>query len=282
MKTICILASLLVLLTFSTTFGASTVFFKDGTKETGNSVWLEGGMVFLSKASEIYEFSADEVLMEETMKHNHIGKYAEKASAGQHDMQKTKPANIAGKIAPISTSKISSHDESRLSSQNVLKDENLLMSVPNGYKIGFGKRQGNMQITEMVQHGEDVQSWTHMVTLQTFHGGVPQRTPIKFSKASEDSWKKVCRNAESHIISKGSENGYPFALWLQTCPLNPVTQKPEITMFKAIQGNDSFYVVQKAWKNEPGKDEIVNWTKYMKRVLVCDSRIKERACPSVK
>ncbi len=57
-------------------FGA-TVFFKDGTKETGNSVWIEGNSVFLSKAKESYEFSADEVLMDETKKINKIGAFAD-------------------------------------------------------------------------------------------------------------------------------------------------------------------------------------------------------------
>lgn len=84
MKAISVLASLLVLLSFGTTFGASAVFFKDGTKEAGSSVWLEGGKVYLSKAKELYEFSADEVRMEETLKHNRIGKYADKSSVGRH------------------------------------------------------------------------------------------------------------------------------------------------------------------------------------------------------
>lgn len=57
-------------------FGA-TVFFKDGTKESGNSVWIEGNSVFLSKAKENYEFSVDEVSMDETQKFNKIGKFAD-------------------------------------------------------------------------------------------------------------------------------------------------------------------------------------------------------------
>ena len=65
-------------------------------------------------------------------------------------------------------------------------------------------------------------------------------------------------------------------------PSNPKTKQPEYTYFKAIQGNDSLYVLQKVFKYEPSRDEIVKWTLYLKNVSVCDSRIAERACPATK
>jgi len=64
------------------------------------------------------------------------------------------------------------------------------------------------------------------------------------------------------------------------CPLNKDSGKPEITWFKAIQGQDSFYVVQKAFKFDPSQGQIVQWTLYLKKVAVCDTRVKERACPA--
>ena len=66
---------------------------------------------------------------------------------------------------------------------------------------------------------------------------------------------------------------------MQVCPLNQATGKPEITWFKAIQGNDSFYVVQKAFKFMPTNEQVVAWTQYLKSVQVCDTRIKGRECP---
>ncbi len=61
-------------------FGAPTVFFKDGSKEVGNSIWIEGNTVYLSKSKDVFEFSADEVLLEETQKFNRIGTFANVAS----------------------------------------------------------------------------------------------------------------------------------------------------------------------------------------------------------
>lgn len=161
-------------------------------------------------------------------------------------------------------------------------EERLLQTVPDGYGVAFQQRKGNMLMIEMVPHGQSVESWTEMVTTQVFAGGIPQRTPTAFYRASGDAWKKVCQNAEDKLLQQGTENGYPFAFWLQACPNNPVTKQQEFTFFKAIQGNDSFFLVQKAWKRMPDKEEVVEWSQYMKQIKVCDSRITGRACPTVK
>jgi hypothetical protein len=58
-------------------FAAATVFFKDGSKEVGNSAWIEGNSIYLNKSNEVYEYSPNELNMEETLRYNRIGKYAD-------------------------------------------------------------------------------------------------------------------------------------------------------------------------------------------------------------
>jgi Uncharacterized protein conserved in bacteria (DUF2059) len=61
-------------------FGAPTVFFKDGGKETGTSVWTREDKVYLSKEKVVYEYLADEVLLEQTQKFNRIDGFATPAT----------------------------------------------------------------------------------------------------------------------------------------------------------------------------------------------------------
>jgi hypothetical protein len=63
--------------------------------------------------------------------------------------------------------------------------------------------------------------------------------------------------------------------------LNQATGKPEKTWFKAIKGNDSFYVVQKAFKFDPSKEQIAQWMQYFRSVAVCDTRLADRPCPKL-
>lgn len=168
-----------------------------------------------------------------------------------------------------------------MASWGALENENLLFSLPQNYKIGFQKKEGNMIMTELIPQKESINEWTEMVTAQIFLG-LKTLSLVEFRSRMQTLWEKSCQGAQFAPVTQGEENGYSFMIWIQTCPLNKATGKPENTWFKAIQGNDSFYVVQKAFKYNPTKEEVIDWMNYFKSVKVCDSRLPERACAPVK
>lgn len=159
-----------------------------------------------------------------------------------------------------------------------LENENLLAEVPSGFKIDYQAEQNGVVINEMVPEGESVNDWTTLVTVQIFMG-MTNTAPEQYQENMTQSWFNACENSESYPVADGEENGYNFMLWQLYCPLNPSTQKVEYAYLKAIQGNDSFYLVQVAFRHEPSSDEITQWMQYLKQVQVCDSRIPEQACP---
>ena len=156
--------------------------------------------------------------------------------------------------------------------------ENLLVEVPPGFKIDYQATQNNMIIHEYVPQTETVENWTTLVTVQIFLGLI-NTTPEQYQETLTQSWIDACADSESYPVANGDENGYNFVLWQLYCPLNPVTQKVEYAYLKAIQGNDSFYLVQVAFRFEPTEADVTQWMQYLKTVEVCDSRIPERACP---
>lgn len=158
-----------------------------------------------------------------------------------------------------------------------LKDENLLHGLPTGYKVDFQERKGNMLMTEMVPQAESVKNWTEMLTSQIFLG-LKTATPEGFQAFMQKTWAASCKGAEFANVASGNENGYPFAVWIQGCPLNPATGKPETTWIKAIQGNDSFYVVQRAYKFSPSKEQVTAAMLHLRDVKVCDTRLPDRPC----
>jgi hypothetical protein len=161
-----------------------------------------------------------------------------------------------------------------------LDNEYLVQPYPAGYVVGYQNRQGKVEITEYVPQGETVNNWTEMVTTQVMLGqGYIE--PETFLKMLQASWTQACPGSEVTPIRKGEENGYNFALWMFICPTNPDTAKPEYTWMKAIQGRDSFYLVHKAFKFSPKKEELVPWVEYLRSVTVCDGRVEGRACLNV-
>jgi len=117
-----------------------------------------------------------------------------------------------------------------------------------------------------------------MVTVQVFHG--LKQAPEQFRDRIAALWAKSCAGAESAPILSAVESGYPVTMWVASCPLNTQSGKPELTFMKAIAGKDSFYVVQKAFKFAPSKEQTTTWTQYLKKVSVCDTRAPDRACPA--
>ena len=158
-----------------------------------------------------------------------------------------------------------------------LVNENLLTGAPAGYHVGFRNKTDDGLITEWVPAGETVENWTEMVTVQVFYH--LRVSPEAFMSNLETRWVRSCPGAgPAEPIADAVENGYPTLAWLLSCPQNPASGKIEITWFKAVQGNDSFYLVQKAFRFAPSKEQIGRWVRYLKAVRVCDSRLADRAC----
>src|SRR5579872_6676108 len=108
-----------------------------------------------------------------------------------------------------------------------LVNENLLVAVPDGYKIDFRDKKNGMLINEMVPVAESVRDWTEMVTVQIFYN--LKATPEGFRARGEKFWAGACPGSQFNTVAKATENGYSVLIWLQTCLLNKATGKPEIT-----------------------------------------------------
>ena len=69
--------------------------------------------------------------------------------------------------------------------------------------------------------------------------------------------------------------------WALRCPKNAKTGKPEFTWMKAIQGKDSLYLVQKAYKFAPSTEQVASWARFFDDIRVCDTRVPAQACKAV-
>ena len=161
------------------------------------------------------------------------------------------------------------------------KGENLLQSTPRDYKLAASGRNGNVLTDEMIPESEHIDRWTEMLTTQIYMGGIDVSQPESFYQRVDAAWRKACPSSSGELIKTGTENGYPFAFWMQACAENPGSGKPDYTWFKAIQGNDSFYLIQKSWRYAPSPEEIKRWTRYLGSIAVCDSRLPERSCAAL-
>jgi hypothetical protein len=158
-----------------------------------------------------------------------------------------------------------------------LKNENILVSPPEGYRIGFEERKDNERITRMIPSSETMENWTEMLTIQVFRGknGV---APETFEANAARLWAEKCLRAEKFHIADGIENGYAFRFWMLSCSSNKDSGGPEVAWFKAIQGNDAVYVARRTARFTPNRDQTIAWIRHMKNIRVCDTRLPARPC----
>ena len=158
-----------------------------------------------------------------------------------------------------------------------LKDENLLVGMPQGFKVGFNESRNGMNMQERVPANETVQNWTEMVTVQVFLNR-SDLDPAQFLAMMEKRWAGACKGSTATPVATGRTGGYASATTLLRCPLLASSGKPETTMMKAIKGNDSFYVVQRAVRGVPTPAQLERTKQYLDGVSVCDSRRPANPC----
>lgn len=159
-----------------------------------------------------------------------------------------------------------------------LQGENLLQPLPTGFRIANEQSEGRASLTEMVPANETVDQWTRMVTTQVYRGLSDASFFAKYQAQMKDRWSKACDVADTQPFSDSNENGYATHVWLQVCAFKDKQKKPEVTLFKFIQGRDATYVVQMAFHFQPAKAQLAASMTYLSKVTVCDTRRADSPC----
>ena len=161
--------------------------------------------------------------------------------------------------------------------QTGLQDENFITPLPQGFKIGLSTSRPGLTFQEFVPAGETVQNWSEMVTIQILLGQ-KSRPSAPFLQNMSAIWARACPNMSHGPLVGGLVNGYPSATLLLTCSHDPITGKPETTLFRTVSGADSFYVAQYAFGHMAAPAEIEKANAYMQTVVACDTRTPTHPC----
>ncbi len=159
--------------------------------------------------------------------------------------------------------------------------ENLLVTMPSGFKVGYQDARNGVRIQELIPAGETVQNWSEMVTVQVFQNRT-DLDPRKMLERIRQQWLQACRGSAPATVVDGQTNGYTVATMLLRCPMNGETGKPETTSFRAIKGRDSFYMVQRAVRFVPDQSQLERMNSYLATVSVCDTRKPQHPCPDLR
>ena len=138
-------------------------------------------------------------------------------------------------------------------------------------------------------------TWTQKLSYEVMSGtGLPD--PIEYAHGISEQQAEYCKEFTANTVFAGFENGYPTMVHLLNCGRNERTQKPIVTMVKAIKGNEHLYVITRIWRLEapPAQltdnaeetdpvsmmplEELAGWSQVLRAVTLCNAALDAHPC----
>ncbi|QNK02880.1 hypothetical protein [Dyella telluris] len=157
--------------------------------------------------------------------------------------------------------------------------ERLIQAVPPHFRIVGRDNTKAAGLVQLVPDDQTGAHWTEMLTTQIFYN--PKATSFMAYRGElEREWQGSCDKTGVDYAMDGEQNGYPINVWVQSCRFRSTSSKPNIALIKMITGRDSVYVIQVNFRYVPDQAKVAQWSSYLDKVTVCDSRMKGRECPA--
>jgi len=164
--------------------------------------------------------------------------------------------------------------------------ERLIAQPPSGWIRTYQLNQEGERISEFSPADEDKNKWVNKISFESSLA-LQHADPIELLLKDAEEYKKRCNFVQHFNLFSGYENSYPTSLRLIMCGKSKQLDTGEVSMIKAIQGDEHFYVVKltrKVAPFEPHKPdvtetEIAEWSTYMKRIFLCNPQTPQHPCP---
>ncbi len=168
--------------------------------------------------------------------------------------------------------------------------EHLIAVPPEGWLRTSQTDTVGLRMTEFVPADPRDAQGHETLSFESLTGD-PLPDPIEFLTTMGDGASDSCEGFNHYNTFSGLENNYPTSVRLFVCDRNLETDQGEVTLIKAIQGSDYFYVITRTRQivqldpehtAPPIPDEeMAAWSLYMRGISVCDPRVEDHPCPDL-
>jgi len=164
-------------------------------------------------------------------------------------------------------------------------EERLLAAAPEGWKEVSSRGNAELHVMEFIPEDQQDERWKDKYTFESLRSD-PLPDPIEFQDGLVLEQRESCENLDAYSTFSGFENGYPTTVQLFICTRIELINQSQVTMLKAIQGNEQFYVISLSRRDAPlaedtkamSDEEIAAWSLYLRAISVCDGT-PEHPCP---
>jgi hypothetical protein len=156
-------------------------------------------------------------------------------------------------------------------------DEHIVMpKFPSGW-ADQPVQPGMIEVAEFVPKGQTAVEWSSKITLEIHHDS--NTLPIDaFQRRALSSIRENCTGGVIEgRLQTGVNNGFPSAFWNLGCKKDSRGAFGEVRYTKAVQGQDSLYLLSWAWRTAPfpsgappvTQQQIEEAVDFLKTSVVC-------------
>jgi len=164
--------------------------------------------------------------------------------------------------------------------------ETLIAQPPAGWLQINATNTRNIRSAQFIPDDESDENWTRKITFESLLES-PLPDPIEFIEILNTGQNSRCGTYEAFPTFTGFENGYETSVYLLICHNDRQAKQSEVTMIKAIKGNDFFYVITRTKTAPPvtegaiaiEEEVVAAWSLYLRSITLCDSTREAHPCP---
>ncbi len=163
--------------------------------------------------------------------------------------------------------------------------EQLIAPPPPDWIVGGRANDGDLRVLEFVPQATLPRAGDERILIESSRLD-PLPDPGAFLRSLAREAHSRCPSLRASEMSARDENGYRTSVWLFDCPVGPGNGLP-LQMFKAIRGDDWFYVIERSSKHADTRPDgvagervrIGEWAQYMRGVSLCNLVRPDHPCP---
>lgn len=156
-------------------------------------------------------------------------------------------------------------------------EEELAFILPEGWHEVYAGREQNLSTSEYVPGSQTEHEWDEMLTVQILIGErEADPKEMIFRAAAQISGQ--CEAFDAQPIELKAADDYPTHAALTACGRERGEAHGEVSLLRAIAGDENFYLLRKAWRTAPfaaGDDPPVDleqrrfWLGFLSYLRVC-------------
>jgi hypothetical protein len=166
--------------------------------------------------------------------------------------------------------------------------EFFMTPVPIDWAVAHASRTDRIVHMAWVPEGQSAEGWADKVSVQLYPGAAGMTGPELLDRLAEQ-YDADCRDLLATEVQTRQKHGHRVSFRFLGCTRHADTGRGQLALFRTIEGAQSFYLVQRAWRTPafardtlPFDRELLGKTRlWLQGGRVCDatSTDPERACP---